>query len=51
MEIGDEAYVGAGSVITDAVPPETLALGRGRQVNKPGWVAKRKKKNQSTSTG
>ena len=43
VEIGDDAYVGAGSVITDAVPAEALALGRGRQVIKDGWVKKRKK--------
>lgn len=42
LEIGDQSYVGAGSVITEAVPPGSLALGRGRQVNKPGWVSRRK---------
>jgi bifunctional UDP-N-acetylglucosamine pyrophosphorylase/glucosamine-1-phosphate N-acetyltransferase len=44
LEIGDGSYIGAGSVITDAVPPDALALGRSRQVNKEGWAAKRKKK-------
>jgi bifunctional UDP-N-acetylglucosamine pyrophosphorylase/glucosamine-1-phosphate N-acetyltransferase len=44
VEIGDEAYVGAGSVITEDVPADGLALGRARQVVKPGWVSKRKKK-------
>jgi bifunctional UDP-N-acetylglucosamine pyrophosphorylase/glucosamine-1-phosphate N-acetyltransferase len=44
LEIGDGSYIGAGSVITDPVPPEALALGRSRQVNKEGWAAKRKKK-------
>ncbi len=43
IEIGADSYVGAGSVITDAVPPGALALGRGRQVVKPGWVKGRKK--------
>jgi bifunctional UDP-N-acetylglucosamine pyrophosphorylase/glucosamine-1-phosphate N-acetyltransferase len=42
VEIGEDSYIGAGSVITDAVPPGALALGRGRQVIKEGWVAKRK---------
>ncbi|HZT72162.1 MAG TPA: bifunctional UDP-N-acetylglucosamine diphosphorylase/glucosamine-1-phosphate N-acetyltransferase GlmU [Terriglobales bacterium] len=42
LEIADEAYVGAGSVITGAVPAGALALGRARQVNKPGWVAQRR---------
>ena len=43
LEIGDGSYLAAGSVITDAVPPEALALGRARQVLKPEWAAKRKK--------
>lgn len=45
-EVGDGSYVGAGSVITGPVPPDALALGRGRQVNKPGWAAARRKKKQ-----
>ena len=44
LEIGDDSYIAAGSVITHAVPPDTLALGRSRQVLKEGWVARRKKK-------
>lgn len=42
IEIGEESYIAAGSVITDRVPPRTLALGRARQVVKPDWLAKRK---------
>jgi bifunctional UDP-N-acetylglucosamine pyrophosphorylase/glucosamine-1-phosphate N-acetyltransferase len=38
VTIGDNAYVGSGSVITDDVPARALALGRGRQVVKPGWA-------------
>ncbi len=45
VEIGEESYVGAGSVITDGVPERSLALGRGRQVVKTDWVAKRKKES------
>ena len=44
LEIGDGSYIGAGSVITHPVPPDALAIGRSRQVNKEGWAAKRKKK-------
>ena len=40
MKVGANAYVGSGSVITDNVPAGALALGRGRQVNKPGWKPK-----------
>jgi bifunctional UDP-N-acetylglucosamine pyrophosphorylase/glucosamine-1-phosphate N-acetyltransferase len=38
VTIGDGAYVGSGSVITANVPPDALALGRGRQTVKEGWV-------------
>ncbi len=44
VELGDGSYVGAGSVVTDPVPADALALGRGRQVNKEGWAAKRRAK-------
>jgi bifunctional UDP-N-acetylglucosamine pyrophosphorylase/glucosamine-1-phosphate N-acetyltransferase len=44
VEIGEDSYVGAGSVITEEVPDEALALGRGRQVNKAGWAANRRRK-------
>ncbi len=44
VEIGGDSYVGAGSVISEPVPGGALALGRARQVNKPGWVAKRRQK-------
>ncbi|HET7753161.1 MAG TPA: DapH/DapD/GlmU-related protein, partial [Anaeromyxobacteraceae bacterium] len=42
ITIGDEAYVAAGSTLTDDVPPGALALGRSRQVTKEGWVAAKK---------
>ena len=44
IELGDGSYIAAGSVITDAVPADALALGRARQVVKPGWAKNRKKK-------
>lgn len=42
VEIGAGAYTAAGSVITDAVPGDALAVARGRQVNKEGWAAARR---------
>ena len=42
VNIGAGAYVAAGSCITEDVPEGALALGRSRQVTKPGWVAARK---------
>jgi bifunctional UDP-N-acetylglucosamine pyrophosphorylase/glucosamine-1-phosphate N-acetyltransferase len=44
VEIGDGAYLAAGSVITDPVPPDSLALGRARQVVKENWARKRREK-------
>ena len=44
VRVGKEAYVAAGSTITQDVPDGALAIGRGRQENKAGWVAKRKGK-------
>jgi bifunctional UDP-N-acetylglucosamine pyrophosphorylase/glucosamine-1-phosphate N-acetyltransferase len=40
VEIGPGSYVAAGSVITEPVPEDALALGRARQVGKPGWAKK-----------
>ena len=44
VRVGRSAYVGAASCITQDVPAEALAIARGLQVNKEGWV---KKKQQS----
>jgi bifunctional UDP-N-acetylglucosamine pyrophosphorylase / glucosamine-1-phosphate N-acetyltransferase len=44
VRIGKGSYVAAGSTITEDVPPESLALGRARQVNKEGWVREHKSK-------
>jgi bifunctional UDP-N-acetylglucosamine pyrophosphorylase / glucosamine-1-phosphate N-acetyltransferase len=43
VRIGDGAYVAAGSTITDNVPADALAIARGRQANKPGWVSKKRR--------
>lgn len=40
VEIGEGAYVGSGSVITANVPPDALALARGRQVIREGWATR-----------
>ena len=42
VEIGEGSYLAAGSVITDSVPADALALGRARQVVKEGWARKRR---------
>ena len=47
VKIGEGAYVGAGSCITDDVPADALAIGRGRQVNKLNWAAGKREKLKS----
>jgi bifunctional UDP-N-acetylglucosamine pyrophosphorylase/glucosamine-1-phosphate N-acetyltransferase len=42
VTVGDGAYTAAGSVITEDVPPGALAVGRARQRNVEGWVARRR---------
>ena len=39
VSVGDGAYIGSGSVITEDVAADALAIARGRQVEKPGWAA------------
>ncbi|QIE44102.1 bifunctional UDP-N-acetylglucosamine diphosphorylase/glucosamine-1-phosphate N-acetyltransferase GlmU [Pseudohalocynthiibacter aestuariivivens] len=40
VTIGDDAMTASGSVITEDVPKGALALGRAKQVNKPGLAVK-----------
>ena len=42
IRIGNGAYVAAGSVLTGNVPPDALAIARGRQENKIGWAKKKR---------
>jgi bifunctional UDP-N-acetylglucosamine pyrophosphorylase/glucosamine-1-phosphate N-acetyltransferase len=48
VKIGRGAYVGAGSCITDNIPPDSLALGRARQIVKEGWVKARRGTRQKS---
>jgi bifunctional UDP-N-acetylglucosamine pyrophosphorylase / glucosamine-1-phosphate N-acetyltransferase len=41
VQIGDDAWIGAGSTITEDVPAGALAVARARQVNKEGFGGKR----------
>ncbi len=46
VTIGDGAFIGAGSTVTDNVPADALAIGRGRQTVKPGWAIDFRAKNR-----
>jgi bifunctional UDP-N-acetylglucosamine pyrophosphorylase / glucosamine-1-phosphate N-acetyltransferase len=43
VRVGDGAYIAAGSTITENVPSDGLGIARGRQVNKAGWAAKKRR--------
>jgi bifunctional UDP-N-acetylglucosamine pyrophosphorylase/glucosamine-1-phosphate N-acetyltransferase len=44
VKIGKDSYVGAGSTITKNVSSGALAVSRSRQVEKPGWGKRKRKK-------
>jgi bifunctional UDP-N-acetylglucosamine pyrophosphorylase/glucosamine-1-phosphate N-acetyltransferase len=48
VTLGDGAYVGAGSTITEDVPAGALALSRTEQRNIEGWVARKQAKKDPT---
>ena len=48
VRVGKGAYVGAGSSITEDVPPGALGISRGRQANIDGWAER--KKNAAPNT-
>lgn len=43
VRVGDNAYVAAGSTITENIPADALGIARGRQVNKPRWAVKKRR--------
>lgn len=42
VKVGDGATTAAGTVVTKDVPPGSLAVGRSRQRNLPGWADRRR---------
>jgi bifunctional UDP-N-acetylglucosamine pyrophosphorylase / glucosamine-1-phosphate N-acetyltransferase len=45
VEVGDDAYTGAGSVITEDVPPGALGISRAEQKNVEGYADKKAKES------
>ena len=50
VRVGDGAYIAAGSAITENVPADALGIARGRQSNKKGWAAKKRREMASAHT-
>jgi len=49
VRLGKGSYVGAASCVTDDVPADSLAIARGKQVNKEGWVKQRREAKQANA--
>lgn len=50
LTVGQGAYVGAGSCITQNVPADSLALGRSQQVVKQDWAKKRRETSRTAKS-
>jgi bifunctional UDP-N-acetylglucosamine pyrophosphorylase / glucosamine-1-phosphate N-acetyltransferase len=51
VTVGDDAYTGAGSVISKDVPPGALAVARSRQTNIEGYSVRRQEREAQRSDG
>jgi bifunctional UDP-N-acetylglucosamine pyrophosphorylase / glucosamine-1-phosphate N-acetyltransferase len=47
VTVGENAFTAAGSVITDDVPADALAIARERQTVKEGWMARRRQEKEA----
>jgi bifunctional UDP-N-acetylglucosamine pyrophosphorylase / glucosamine-1-phosphate N-acetyltransferase len=51
VSVGEDAYTGAGSVITEDVPAGALGIARARQQNLEGYRERRNQRNSPSQTG
>jgi bifunctional UDP-N-acetylglucosamine pyrophosphorylase/glucosamine-1-phosphate N-acetyltransferase len=49
VKVGKGSYIGAGTTVTEDVPPMSLTLSRSPQLIKEGWVQKKKSGGRSAS--
>ena len=42
IEVGNGAYIAAGTTVTEDVPQDAFSIGRARMTLKRGWVKKRR---------
>ena len=49
VSVGDGAYTAAGSVVTEDVPPDALAVARARQTNVEGYAERRRSEDPSAA--
>src|ERR1700730_9966070 len=47
VRIGKVAYIVASPTVTEDVPPDSLALGRARQIIKEGWAKEKRERAQA----
>ena len=50
LRVGKHAHVAAGSVVTEDVPEDSLAIARARQSTKAGWTRQRRSRRQAKAT-
>ncbi|MDE2125874.1 MAG: bifunctional UDP-N-acetylglucosamine diphosphorylase/glucosamine-1-phosphate N-acetyltransferase GlmU [Armatimonadetes bacterium] len=50
LEIGDGAFIAAGSAVPEDVPADALVIARARPVTKPGWAAARRAQAMATAS-
>lgn len=46
VQVGDGAYIAAGTTVTEDIPADALCIGRSRQSVKPGWAKTRKERSR-----
>jgi len=51
VKLGDGVYTGAGTTVTQDVPPQALVIGRSRQEVHEGWAEKIRRRREEKAAG